>query len=207
MHRSIFSTAITIAAPAVFLLAACSDQRAPTDVSRSTTQDVALSREVIGPGHTAGIVAHDACDPETFNATKFGPGTCVKEGPTTFQEFFAEVVANHAAKGWHLTPETATAQFGSDLLGNNVGGEVHTFTPVRAFGGSIIPELNEAIGNPVVAEECKNLDDDDKVASGSQYRIEAEELAAAVDGDGIARVQCCIHPWMRTEIHLHGAAN
>jgi hypothetical protein len=60
------------------------------------------------------------------------------------------------------------------------------------------------LGNPVVANECLQLDPDDLVASGAKYAIEAEKLASVVDADGIARVQCCIHPWMRTELHLKG---
>jgi len=27
-------------------------------------------------------------------------------------------------------------------------------------------------------------------------------LAAVTDADGIARVECCIHPWMRTEVRV-----
>jgi hypothetical protein len=194
-----------LAAPAALLLAACGDQRTPTEAARTNTPSTAL-REALDPGHIGGIVAHDACDPTTFNNT-FGVGTCVKEGPTTLDAFAAQVSETHAAKGWHFTSANATARLGFDVLANNVGGEVHTFTAVRQFGdGSIFGPLNEVLGNPVVANECTQLDGDDLVPSGGKYAIEAEELASVVDGSGIARVQCCIHPWMRTEIHMQGAA-
>jgi hypothetical protein len=194
-----------LTAPAAFLLAACGDQRTPTEATRATTPSTAL-RDALDPGHIGGIVAHDACDPATFNG-QFGPGTCVKEGRTTLGDFVAQVSETHAAKGWHLTSDNATAQLGVDILGNNIGGEVHTFTAVRQFGdGSIFGPLNDVLGDPVVANECMQLDDDDLVPSGGKYAIEAEKLASVVDADGIARVQCCIHPWMRTEIHMQGAA-
>jgi hypothetical protein len=46
------------------------------------------------------------------------------------------------------------------------------------------------------------LDEDDLVASGGKYLIEAGELEDVVDGSGIARVQCCIHPWMRATVRM-----
>jgi len=207
MHRSTLTAVLVVAIPAVLTLAACADQRVPTESTRASAAAAALSSGTIGGDHVAGIVAHDACDPLTFNQTKFGPNTCLREGNTTFNDFVAQLIANHQAKGWHFTPEEATAKFGSDMLGNNVGGEVHTFTPVVAYGGSIIPDINALIGTGDAPTECNELDDDDKVASGSQYRIEAEELSRVADANGIARIQCCIHPWMRAEVHLQGAAN
>ena len=194
-----------LTAPAALLLAACGDQSTPTEATRAATSATAL-RDALDPGHVGGIVAHDACDPATFNGA-FGAGTCVKEGRTTIEAFVAQVSATHAAKGWGLTSANATAQFGVDIQANNVGGEVHTFTAVRQFGdGSIFGPLNDVLGDPVVATECTELEADDLVPSGAKYAIEAQKLATVVDGDGIARVQCCIHPWMRTEIHLHGGA-
>lgn len=193
-----------LAAPAALLLAACGDQTTPTETTRANAPSTAL-REALDPGHIGSIVAHDACDPATFNT--FGPGTCVKEGRTTLDAFIAQVSETRAAKGWDLTSDHATARLGVDIQGNNVGGEVHTFTAVRQFGdGSIFGPLNGVLGNPAVATECADLDSDDLVPSGGKYAIEAEKLASVVDGSGIARVQCCIHPWMRTEIQMQGAA-
>ena len=207
MHRFNLTVVFVVAIPAVLALAACSDQKSPTEASRTAASSVALRSETIGGDHVAGIVAHDACDPLTFNATKFGPTTCLKEGRTTFDDFVAELVANHEAKGWHFSPNEVTARFGSELLGNNVGGEVHTFTPVVAYGGSIIPDINFLIGTGDAPTECQQLDSDDLVASGAQYRIEAQELSNVADASGTAKIQCCIHPWMRAEVHLRGTLN
>jgi hypothetical protein len=126
----------------------------------------------------------------------------VKHGNVTLDEFVAELSATKAVQRWNFTPSQLTARLGVDLLGNNVGGEEHTFTPVKQFGGGIIDFLNGLAGTPVKAQECLTLDEDDMVASGGKYLIEAEELGDVVDGAGIARVQCCIHPWMRATVRM-----
>jgi hypothetical protein len=197
MYGSSFKSALVFAATAVFVLAACSEQRLPTEPSRSSAPVLALNGQ-----HIAGIVAHDACDIVTFNQLPLQPGTCVKHGHVTFGEFIAELQATQVAAAWKFSSEHGTARLGLDVFANNVGGEVHTFTPVRQFGGGINDILNGLSGNPNVAQECRSLDADDMVASGGTYRIEAGELADVVDANGIARVQCCIHPWMRSEVHL-----
>jgi hypothetical protein len=197
-------TALALAAPVVLALAACGDQRAPTEAPRAASPAALASREDHGPEHTGAIVAHDSCEPDSFNQALQDPEACVKHGRTTFTAFIAELQASGVARDWRFTPEQLTARLGVDLLGNNVGGEAHTFTPVRAFGGGIVGVLNQLSGNTVVAPECRSLEGDDFVPSGGKYLIESEELADVVDGSGIARVQCCIHPWMRTEVRMQG---
>jgi hypothetical protein len=202
MQRPTSGAGFVLALPAVLLLAGCGEQRTPTEVPRTGAPAATLSRDANGPEHAGAFVAHDSCEPGSFDAA-LGPGTCVKQGRTTFAEFIAQLQATTAARDWRITPELLTARSGIDLLGNNVGGEEHTFTPVRNFGGGIIPILNQLSGNPVAAPECLALDEDDMVPSGGKYLIEAEELADVTDGSGIARVQCCIHPWMRSEVRLN----
>src|SRR4051812_44020615 len=111
--------ALVLAAPAVLVLGACGEQRAPTEATRATTPAVALSREDQGPKHAGAIVAHDSCDPASFNA-QLGDGTCVKPGRTTFGEFIAELDATGVARDWRFTPEELNGRFGIDILGNNV---------------------------------------------------------------------------------------
>lgn len=206
MHRSMLFARVAIAAPALAFLAACSDTNAPTEVDHAPHVNAKLDIDQ-GPDHAGAIVAHDACDPASFNAT-FGEGTCVKEGHVTLDNFIAQLQSTHVAKGWSLSPTVLTAQFGVDLLGNNIGGETHTFTPVKAFGGGFFVPLNELTDNLVPAPECLTLDlSEDLVVAGAKYTIEKEELAEVVDASGIARVQCCIHPWMRATVRMqHGAA-
>jgi hypothetical protein len=204
MHRAMLIARVAIAAPGLGLFAACSDTKAPTEVGRVAQVNAKLDIDQ-GPDHAGAIVAHDACDPLTFNG-QFGEGTCVKEGHVTLDNFIAQLQSTHVAKGWSFTPAQLTARFGVDLLGNNIGGETHTFTPVKAFGGGFFLPLNELSDNPVPAPECLTLDPaEDLVVAGAQYTIEKEELAEVVDGSGLARVQCCIHPWMRATVRMqHG---
>jgi hypothetical protein len=205
MHRSMLFARVAIAAPALAFLAACSDTNAPTEVGHAAHVSAKLDIDQ-GPDHAGAIIAHDACDPLTFSV--FGEDTCVKEGHVTLDNFVAQLQETHVANGWSFTPNQLTARLGVDLLGNNIGGEVHTFTPVKAFGGGFLALLNELSDNPVPAPECLTLDPtEDLVAAGAKYTIENEELAEVVDGSGLARVQCCIHPWMRATVKMqHGAA-
>ena len=169
-------------------------------MTRSPNPTVAFSQE---DQHAGGIVAHDNCDPASFNAALQDPNACVKHGHETFGQFIAELQANGAARDWRFTPDQLTGHFGTGLLGNNVGGEAHTFTPVAAFGGGFVDVLNGILGLQP-APECLALEPDDVVPSGGKYLIEAQELDEVADASGIARVQCCIHPWMRTEVRMKG---
>ena len=140
------------------------------------------------------VTMKDACDPTTFNAL-FGPGTCVRSGGVRFADFIAELTREGKAGAWHFAPSTTTAQLGQTLVAVNRGGEVHTFTHVAAFGGGIIPVLNDLAHVPVVAPECTTLELDDFVAPGTTYE---EDIAHT----GVQRFQCCIHPWMRLEVRV-----
>jgi len=72
---------------------------------------------------------------------------------------------------------------------------VHTFTHVKAFGGGIVPLLNDLAGVPTPAPECLQLEDDDFVAPGTTYEEDIVDT-------GTQRFQCCIHPWMRLEVRI-----
>jgi hypothetical protein len=72
----------------------------------------------------------------------------------------------------------------------NLGGRLHTFTPVAQFGGGRVPPLNIGL---TVAPECASTAFD--VAPGD--RLELSGLSA-----GNHRYQCCIHPWMRAMVKV-----
>lgn len=188
---------LVVLSPSMLLLG-CSDRPAPTAVARVAFPVSAVASH--GQHHGGAIVAHDSCDPETFNA-EIGPGTCVKPGPTTFDEFVGELAATQNVRSWRFNPLTATAHEGVDLVAINVGGEEHTFTPVQQFGGGFIPFLNQLSGTPIPAPECLNIPGLDFVAAGEKSIIPATALVA-VESGGIARIECCIHPWMRAEVRL-----
>ena len=197
MRRPTRVAGLAVLFPA-FILAGCSDHPAPTEAQRMTQPGSALLAS--GPNHAGAIIGHDACDPASFNAALGDPNACVNPGNTTFQEFIAELTATHTARKWNFNPLQATTHAGEALLVQNVGGETHTFTPVKHFGGGFITLLNDLTGNPVPASECLNVPGLDFVAGGGRSLISGAALAAVTDADGIARVECCIHPWMRTEV-------
>jgi plastocyanin len=148
---------------------------------------------------TAAAVSHpiqllDKCEPASFNAA-LGAGTCVKAGTVTFNNFIAQLTNRGFAEAWRFTPTSVQAKVGDKLLALNQGGEEHTFTEVDAFGGGIVPKLNELSHNPIVAPECNALLAGDFIPSGGSHVDELHD-------PGTELYQCCIHPWMRTVIHI-----
>ena len=185
--------------PAVIVIG-CSDLSVPTDAPRmSASASASLAK---ASDHAGAIIGHDSCDPASFNAALNDPTACVKPGPTTFQEFIGELSATQTVRSWRFNPLLATTHAGEALLVKNVGGEVHTFTPVEQFGGGFVQILNDLSGNPVPAPECLNVPALDFVVGGGTSLISAAALAAVADAGGIAKIECCLHPWMRSEVRI-----
>jgi hypothetical protein len=86
-----------------------------------------------------------------FNAA-IGPGTCVKDGGTTFSEFVAQLLAQGRAPAWRFAPGQLRLDAGGTMQARNRGGEVHTFTQVADFGGGCIQALNDLLGLTPVPE-------------------------------------------------------
>lgn len=141
----------------------------------------------------------DDCEPTSFNEV-LGDGACVGNGHTTFDEFIAELAATQDAHQWRNQPSQMHVNVGRPTFIENVGGETHTFTPVAAFGGGFVNELNGISGNPVPAPECLNLGSIVFIPAGG---TEVGPTAGSSDLPvGTHRFQCCIHPWMRTVIEV-----
>jgi hypothetical protein len=157
-----------------------------------------------GAGAVAGdkkIRLLDDCDPATFNAV-LGDGACIGNGNTTFAEFIEELEETQDAHAWRNQPSSMKLTVGRSTSIENIGGEVHTFTPVANFGGGFVPELNGISGNPVPAPECLNFGAIIFIPAGA-----TEEGPTAGSADlpvGSHKFQCCIHPWMRTIIDVLG---
>ena len=163
---------------------------------------VALLSLTIGAGAVQGdkkIRMYDDCEPVSFNAV-IGPGTCIGNGRTTFDEFIAELAATQDVKTWRNQPTQMHLNTGRPTFIENRGGEVHTFTRVANFGGGLVPELNELMGLDNLAPECFNFATLVFIPAGA-----SEEGPTAGTSDlpaGESRFQCCIHPWMRTVIEV-----
>jgi hypothetical protein len=142
---------------------------------------------------------YDDCDPATFNAV-LGDGACVGNGHTTFDEFIEELAETQDAHAWRFQPTASLLNVGRPLVIENRGGETHTFTPVAAFGGGFVNELNGISGNPVPAPECLNFGTIVFIPAGG-----VEQGPTAGSGNlpvGSHKFQCCIHPWMRSVVEV-----
>lgn len=97
-----------------------------------------------GPAPVAQVVALDECDPATFNAT-LGADFCKNIAlgySTTLQNLLAEAAAGTPDPKWDFEPDTLTVKQGTTLSVVDQGGEPHTFTEVKQFGGGFIAPLN-----------------------------------------------------------------
>ena len=168
---------------------------------------VALLSLTVGAGAIQGdkkIRMYDDCEPTSFNAV-LGDGACVGNGHTTFDEFIAELEQTQDAHKWRNQPSQMHVNVGRPTIIENRGGEVHTFTPVAAFGGGFIPDLNGISGNPVPAPECLNIPALVFIPAGGTE--EGPTAGTAGLPVGVTRFQCCIHPWMRTVIEVASPGN
>ena len=154
----------------------------------------------------ATINIRDYCDPASFNAA-IGPDTCVRDtspGLITFPGFVAELQADKSVGAWRFAPAQLRVGKGAVLELHNLGGETHTFTEVKRFGGGFVDFLNAASGNSVPAPECATVVDGNLVPqppSDENLFIPAGGNATLpLEHEVVARYQCWIHPWMRITI-------
>lgn len=154
------------------------------------------------PTQIAPIVALDECDPVTFNAA-LGPDFCrnIALGAlgftTSLQDLFAKAAAGTPDAGWDFEPDVLRIKSGTTLVVTDQGGEPHTFTEVKKFGGGFIDALN---AGEATVPECeggfKNIDvARTRIIQGSQMQV--TNLAK-----GTHHFECCIHPWMRTTVEV-----
>jgi hypothetical protein len=184
------------------LLAACSEPSGPTMPGNSVSEN---ANRTNGSNVTLGnngrqrdffFTMSDDCDSATFNARN-GPGTCIGGGRTTFDQFVAQLQAFQFAPLWRFEPPSAEVHRNTVLVAKNIGAEVHTFTHVQNFGGGIVPLLNQLTNNPIETPECKALGAGDMVAPGDSFELSTHRVHARE-----MKIQCCIHPWMRTVVEL-----
>ncbi len=162
----------------------------------------AVAQDRVNTSAVAQVVALDECDPLTFNAA-LGSDFCKNVAlgalgfATTLQDLFAKAAAGTPDAGWDFEPDVLKLKEGTILSVVDQGGEPHTFTEVKKFGGGFIDPLNA--GEETVPE-CsggfKNVDvAKTRIIQGS--RIEITSLSK-----GEHDFQCCIHPWMRVKVEV-----
>jgi plastocyanin len=147
-----------------------------------------------GPGRDGRqvIQIQDRCDPATFDAA-IGPGTCVRDGGTTFDEFLAEFLENGSVGHWRFHPDDTEIRAGQSITAKNVGGEVHTFTRVDRFGAGCVPLLNQPGQDPPAFCDDPAVFPGTGVPPGDKRTVEGLKK-------GTYKFQCLIHPWMRTVV-------
>jgi hypothetical protein len=157
------------------------------------------------PG-TVKVDVRDYCDPVSF--AQIGCDrtvTPVANGIITLTGFQAELGADKSVGAWRFAPDEASAKEGATLQVKNLGGETHTFTRVKEFGGGFVAGLNAASGNTTPAPECAQVVNGNLVpqpASATNQFLPAGTSATAEVKEGeTANFQCCIHPWMRITVN------
>jgi plastocyanin len=86
---------------------------------------------------------------------------------------------------------------GTTVVVTDQGGEPHTFTEVKKFGGGFIDALNSG---EAMVPECekgfKNLEvARTRIIQGSQMNVTGLSK-------GTHHFECCIHPWMRVTVEV-----
>ena len=150
----------------------------------------------------AQVVALDECDPTTFNAA-IGPDFCknvslaVLGYATTIQDLFAKAAAGTPDLKWDFEPDTLSINKGTVVSVVDQGGEPHTFTEVKEFGGGFIPGLNS--GQAPVSE-CASGFSDVSVAKTRLLQGSTSQITGL--SKGVHHFQCCLHPWMRVTVDV-----
>lgn len=157
-----------------------------------------------GGNRTEVVEMEDDCHPPTFN-TQIVPGVefCDPDfdGDTTAAEFFAEIAEEGEAGKWRFHPDDTEVDAGTRLRVVNVGGELHTFTPVEHFGGGCVPDPRLDIGEAPV-EECDTFDPGNPVAH--EFSVLPGGRLLVYPTAHRELYQCLIHPWMRAVVEVDG---
>ena len=166
----------------------------------SVMSTVALAIPSVASDGGQRIEIEDDCQPASFNSV-IGPGACIGDGETSFGAFIAELQATQRAADWKFDPSMLTIRAGRPVILKNDGGETHTFTMVKAFGGGFVTILNTLSGNPVPAPECVSPTGAGPATPSPVNVFVTADKEASFRTAGLMpgqyMFQCCIHPWMR----------
>lgn len=179
-----------VAAFGVVALQACIDaSRDPVATAPAAVTEVAAAFALENGDPGRRIFLRDQCDP----TDPAWPGGCrLPNGNVTVAEFQAAFAEHGGHPLWRFSPIAATVESGETLEIVNVGGRVHTFTRVAAFGGGAVPGLNN--GQPTVPE-CRTPPPLVRVLPQATSSI-------TFTGSGEQRFMCCFHPWMQSIIQV-----
>src|SRR6202795_22585 len=181
---------LTICSLATFFVAAVTPGFVPAAVAQAKTPSVAQ------------VVALDECDPVTFNAV-LGPDFCKNVAlaalgyATTLSDLFQKAANGTPDPGWDFEPDTVKIKEGGTVSVVDQGGEPHTFTEVKQFGGGFIGPLNHG---EATVQECDG--GFSKVAVAKTRILQASHIDITGLKKGTHLFECCIHPWMRMKVEV-----
>jgi plastocyanin len=188
------SIAIGCALGAAVWLAGCTNDNVDPTSDQGSTAGVVDQRSHGGTE----IHTEDDCDPQDPAwQPKCNPNF---HGQTLFADFRAELTATKRAAAWEYGGGQASVSSGTSVAVDNKGGETHTFTVVANYGGGRVPNNNAVSGNPVAAPECLAAASPTNVDIASGTGINVTTGASGTLKPGTYKVQCCVHPWMRTTV-------
>lgn len=149
----------------------------------------------------AQVVALDECDPATFNDPAVGGADFCKNialgFSTTFADLLASINAGTPDPGWDFEPDQLVIKQGTIVTVANEGGEPHTFTEVKKYGGGFLPPLNDGAATiPECNGGFKNI------AVARTRILQGSHLDVIGLSKGKHLFECCIHPWMRIEVDV-----
>src|ERR1700712_2586273 len=97
--------------------------------------------------HDRVLELRDACDKVSWEA-EF-PGLCTKAAGSVSLPEFRAALAKGGSGAWWIRQREITLDAGDSIAATDVGGIIHTFTEVAAFGQGCVPEWNTAITETV----------------------------------------------------------
>jgi plastocyanin len=117
---------------------------------------------------------------------------------TTLTNLFAEAAAGTPDPNWDYEPDTVKIDEGTTVVVADEGGEPHTFTEVKEFGGGFITGLNGP-GETTIPECAGGFS---KVAVARTRILQGSEIHITGLSKGTHHFECCIHPWMRVNVEV-----
>src|SRR5262249_21917028 len=123
----------TLVAAASVVAAGCSDSTMATDPARSAPSSLRADKG--GNDRAKTVKLMDECDGPSFTANGV---PCNRNGGVTFDHFIAQLTKLHTVPEWKFAPGNVNLRVGDILASLNTGGEVHTFTEVKEFGGGVV---------------------------------------------------------------------
>ena len=167
---------------------------------------VALTTVMTRASGVRNVDVEDRCDPATFNAA-IGDGICVGDGDVTFAEFLEQLnPADFGHDKWRFNFGRGRVDPGETLRAVNRGGEFHTFTEVKAYGGGCIPLVSEPLGLDPVPECAPQTQVAPGIFVPTAFLTTGVNPETSLDvaplGKGTHKFQCLIHPWMRVDVQV-----